>query len=119
MKIYFIIVFSFKIETNLFIINNNNIIKTMATVINGNHDNTNGTTKDSKIIMDSKKRKVFTDVNCNEILETNGHHEKNGKLQSENGTSQNGHKSAKYDPIKKCGPVDLADVLVKRHALVG
>ena len=92
----------------------------MAAVINGNHGNINGTSKDSDIVMDSKKPKIHTDVNGNEVLKTNGHHnEKNGNSPNENGNSYKGLKSVNYEPIKKCGPVDLAEVLVKRHSLVG
>lgn len=83
----------------------------MATAVNGNNDLTNGTLKDSSI-KHSKKRKIHTDVNGSETSKTNGHH-------IENANSQNGSKSAKYEPIKECGPVDLVDVLVKRHSLVG
>ena len=85
----------------------------MATVVNGKHSNnntiSNGTFKDSMI--ESKKCKLSTDVNGNETLSavSNGHN--NTKI-------QNGHNSVTYEPIKKCGPVDLKKVLTERHSHV-
>jgi len=88
----------------------------MAMVNGKHHTPTNAET------IEAKKRKISSDVNGNHIaskqngISQNGH---NGNLQNgHNGTLQNGHKD-KFAPMKECGPVDLEDVLARRHVNVG
>ena len=86
-------------------------------MVNGKHHTT--TTHET---IEAKKRKLSSDINGNHISsKQNGisQYGKNGNLQNgHNGTLQNGYKD-KFAPIKTCGPVDLEDVLARRHVNVG